>query len=114
MGGGNEEQVLALVLHSVLGQQRIQLVTVILQMAGIAHIHRHLCASVAVPAVYALHDADAAHNVGPVKGIQVGLKHTAHGQIPHFDAVVDEIGQHLIAGPQFQAVGHQLRDRDLL
>ena len=69
MGGGNEEQVLALVLNRVLGQQRIQLVTVILQMADIAHIHRHLCASIAVPAVYALHDADATHNVSPVKGI---------------------------------------------
>ena len=101
-------------LHGVLGKQGIEAVGICVQVAGIFQIDGHLRACVAVPPVHALHGADAAHDIGSVKCVQVGLEHTGNLQVPHLDFVINEIGHHLIAGMQLQAVGHGLADGNLV
>ena len=114
MGRGDDKQVLALVLHSAFGKQSVQVIPVVVKMTGIPHVYRHLGASVTVPAVHALNNTDAAHNVGVVEGFQISLKHAAYRQISHLNIIVDEIGVHLIAGMEHQAVGYGFGNDNLI
>ena len=83
-------------LHCTLGQQRIEVIGIGIQIACVLHVHSNLCAGVTMPAVNALNNADTSHDIRIVKGFEVGLKHSRNSQVPHLDLFVDEVGEHLV------------------